>query len=264
LGRNLTSHKHLWPHQDRQLYWNSLTDCDWFKRKYFILGGDLNFSLGASEVWGPRAAPDPLKNYFLKFLDQWGLVDVEPQKLTPTWCNRRVGSDRVAKRLDRFLLTDDLLDSSALVRQWVTFGGESDHHPILFEFGTSSRRMTSPFKFFEVWLTNPSFMELVKELWVKIPEHSQTPTAVHFFENLKGLKQATKKWAKVKQQKDEQNLRDIELKLIELQDGTGQGYLSQEAKDLLYGLEKRPQGHPGRKRSTVEAKESGIVASLRR
>jgi hypothetical protein len=44
---------------------------------------------------------------------------------------------------------------------------------------------------------------------------------MHFVESLKGLKQATKKWAKIKQQKDEQNLQDIELKLIELQDGTG-------------------------------------------
>jgi hypothetical protein len=49
---------------------------------------------------------------------------------------------------------------------------------------------------------------------------------MHFVENLKGLKQETKKWAKIKQQKDEQNLRDIELKLIELQDGIGQGYHS--------------------------------------
>jgi hypothetical protein len=73
---------------------------------------------------------------------------------------------------------------------------------------------------------------------VKLPEHSQTPTTVHFVENLKGLKQATKKWAKIKQQKDEQNLWDIEMKLIEIQDGTSRGYLSQESKELLFGLEK--------------------------
>jgi hypothetical protein len=64
------------------------------------------------------------------------------------------------------------------------------------------------------------------------------PVVELFVENLKGLKQATKKWAKVKQQNDDQNLKEIELKLIELQDGSGRGYLSQEEKDLLYGLEK--------------------------
>jgi len=68
----------------------------------------------------------------------------------------------------------------------------------LFEFGTSSRRLTSPFKLLEGWITDPTFLELVKDLWVKIPEHSQTPAAVRFGENLKGLKQETKKWAKIK------------------------------------------------------------------
>jgi exonuclease III len=91
LGRNLTVINIYGPHQDRQIYWNSLAECEWFKDKDFLLGGDLNFSLGASEVWGPRAAQDPLNNFFLNYLDQVGLVDVEPQKLTPTWCNRWVG-----------------------------------------------------------------------------------------------------------------------------------------------------------------------------
>jgi len=84
LGRSLTVINIYGPHQDMQIYWNSLTECEWFKKKDFILAGDLNFSLGTSEDWGPRAAPDPLNNYFLNYLDQWGLVDVEPQKISPT------------------------------------------------------------------------------------------------------------------------------------------------------------------------------------
>jgi hypothetical protein len=79
LGCKLTILNIYGPHQDRQTYWNSLAECDWFKAKDFLLGGDLNFSLGASEVWGPRAAPDPLNQFFLNFLDQQGLVDLEPQ-----------------------------------------------------------------------------------------------------------------------------------------------------------------------------------------
>jgi len=144
----------------------------------------------------------------------------------------------VAKRLDRFLLTDDLLDSSALVRKSVTFGAEFDHHPILFKFGNSTRRSSSPFKFFEGWLTDPTFLELVKEKWVNFLEPSQTPTTVHSVENLKGLKLATKPWDKEKKQKDDQSLKEIEHKLNELQYGIGRGYLSQDTKDLLFGLEK--------------------------
>jgi hypothetical protein len=239
LGRNLTIINIYGPHQDHQIYWNSLAECDWFQGKDFLLGGDLNFSLGASEVWGPRAAPDPLNNFFLNFLEQEGLMDVEPQKLSPTWCNRRVGLERVAKCLDRFLLTEDLLESSDLVRQWVTYGGESDHLPILIEFRAKNRRVVSPFKFFEGWLNDPTFLDLVRELWVNIPEDSQFPAAVLFVENLKRLKQATKGWAREKKLKEDKEVIDIDSKLAELHDGEGQGFLNQETKEQLFGLEKR-------------------------
>jgi hypothetical protein len=116
LGHNLTVINIYGPHHDRHIYWNSLAKCEWFKDNDFLLGRDLNFSPGASEVWGPRVAQYPLNNFFLNYLDQAGLVDVEPQKVTPTWCNRWVGPDQVAKRLDKFLLIEDLLESSNLVR----------------------------------------------------------------------------------------------------------------------------------------------------
>jgi hypothetical protein len=60
------------------------------------VGGDLNFFLGAVEVWGPRSSPDPLSDYFTHFLEH-GLLDLEPAKLQPTWRNLRVGDARVAK-----------------------------------------------------------------------------------------------------------------------------------------------------------------------
>jgi hypothetical protein len=99
--------------------------------------------------------------------------------------------------------------------------------------------VSSPFKFFEGWLSDPSFQDLVREMWVPIMEGNQVPAAVQFVENLKRLKQATKGWAREKNLKDERELRDIESTLSELQDGAGQGFSSQEAKELLYGLEKR-------------------------
>jgi hypothetical protein len=49
------------------------------------VGGDLNFSLGAVKVWGPRSSLDPLIDYFTHFLDSHELLDLEPVKLQPTW-----------------------------------------------------------------------------------------------------------------------------------------------------------------------------------
>ena len=76
-------------------------------------------------------------------------MDIEPQKITPTWCNKMVGDDRVAKNLDIFLLEEVFLDSFELVRQWVVFGGEYDHLPIMLDLRDRSRRVSIPFKFFE-------------------------------------------------------------------------------------------------------------------
>ena len=33
-----------------------------------IIGGDLNFSLGQEEVWGPHARPELLSDYFTRNL----------------------------------------------------------------------------------------------------------------------------------------------------------------------------------------------------
>jgi hypothetical protein len=110
-----------------------------------ILGGDLNLSLGPSEVWGLHARTDPLAEYFgQKFVD-CKLTDLDPILLKPTWRNNRVGEDGVAKRLDHFLIVDSLLEKQLTMKQWIGYGGISDHYPIFLEFRQGSKKPTSPF-----------------------------------------------------------------------------------------------------------------------
>jgi exonuclease III len=81
LGRSLMLVNIYGPYVDRQRYWDSLAKCSWFSDQEVILGGDLNFSIGAAEVWGPRTNPDPMTNFFTHFLELHGLLDIEPVKL---------------------------------------------------------------------------------------------------------------------------------------------------------------------------------------
>jgi hypothetical protein len=54
-------------------------------------------------------------------------VDVEPVKLSPTWRNFRTGDEEVAKILDRFLVSEALLNLGSNFRSGVEVGGISDH-----------------------------------------------------------------------------------------------------------------------------------------
>jgi hypothetical protein len=164
---------------------------------------------------------------------------LSPTKLNPTWRNRRVGDDGVAKRLDRFLLAEGLIESLALVRQWVSCGGESDHSLIVLELCGRGRRAPSPFKFFEGWLSDPDFQALVRGLWTLVSIDHQIPVAVQFVGNLKRIKQATISWAHEKKIKEEHELRHIEQSLQEMLEGFGQGFHTQDDKENLVNLEKR-------------------------
>ena len=83
---------------------------DCLKCEKLILGGDLNFSMGLSEIWCSRARLDSLSEIFTKSLETFGLVNIVPSVMLPTWTNRRVGAESICKRLDRFLVSADLLD----------------------------------------------------------------------------------------------------------------------------------------------------------
>ena len=95
------------PYLDREFFWNQLSGMDCFNCPYLVFGGDLNFSLGLSEIWGVNARVDALTEFFTNLLDGLGLVDAAPLVSSPTWSNRRVGSESIYKILDKLLLYVD-------------------------------------------------------------------------------------------------------------------------------------------------------------
>jgi hypothetical protein len=89
IGKELTYLNLYGPYSNRMEYWEHFFNSSWLHRGMVVLGGDLNFSLGASEIWGPLSQVDSLfLNFFIRNLEQVGLLDIEPTKLTPTWTNK--------------------------------------------------------------------------------------------------------------------------------------------------------------------------------
>ena len=64
IGEEITLLNIYGPYQDRIPFWEALFNKDCIKGNSVILGGDLNFSLGQSEVWGPQARVDILADFF--------------------------------------------------------------------------------------------------------------------------------------------------------------------------------------------------------
>jgi hypothetical protein len=73
-----------------------------------ILGGDLNLTTSRKEVWGAHVRTHPSQLYFNQLFQVEELVDVEPLKVLPIWRNGRIGHNYIAKRLDRFFISEDL------------------------------------------------------------------------------------------------------------------------------------------------------------
>jgi hypothetical protein len=180
------------PHTDRIPFWNTLFSKELLKTENLIIGGDFNFSLGEAESWGPSAHPDPQAEFFNHLLASKGFIDITPVKLLPTWRNMRVGEAHVAKRLDRFLITESMSMLPFHFRQWIGSGGESDHSPVWFVVEGGPQKPTSPFKFNSTWLKDEGFQKLVKSNWTPLQDTNGTSTTIQFMDNLKKIK---KNWS---------------------------------------------------------------------
>ena len=72
------------PYNNKTEFWDSFKNSGMSKEENLIIGGDLNFTMGAQEIWGPKARMDPLSHYFSNLLLELKLIDLDPQNLKPT------------------------------------------------------------------------------------------------------------------------------------------------------------------------------------
>jgi len=86
-------------------------------------------------------------------------VDVEPLKLLPTWSNGR-GHDFIAKRLDRFLISEDLTISGFRYRSVVCNLKISDHMSVILHLEKDNREVSYPFKFNYICWKNQNLLTL--------------------------------------------------------------------------------------------------------
>lgn len=105
-----------------------------------IIAGDLNLTLDAAEVWGFSANLNPLADYFKLLFE-------------PTWRNGRGAPQAVEKKLDRFLISEDLVGSLTRYRSWRSVADNlSDHDPIFLQLDGEPVVGRYPYKLNHSWL----------------------------------------------------------------------------------------------------------------
>jgi len=93
------------------------------------------------------------------------LVDTNWNTGLFTWNNIRGAGSHMASMLDRFLIYEKLmLTDKEVTTQVLSFGG-SDHWPIQLEIKGIGTPKNKPFRYENIWLTHPNFINNIEKWW---------------------------------------------------------------------------------------------------
>jgi endonuclease/exonuclease/phosphatase family metal-dependent hydrolase len=127
------------------------------KSPNWILGGDFNMIMSPEEKTGGSKRLEKDSGKFKILPEQLKLVDIETSNGIFTWSNRRSGNQHVACRLDRFLVTEHLLERDLCIESFILPQMGSDHWPITLQVVMEVTPKFKPFRFEKFWLTHPDF-----------------------------------------------------------------------------------------------------------
>ncbi|CAI8591297.1 unnamed protein product [Vicia faba] len=196
--------------------------------------GDFNSIIEAEEYHGSNT-PDstPMKD-FHSWSDTDHLIHLPTMGNPFTWSNGRLGRKHSEKRLDRAVCNFHWIDTCSSTSCHTLVKNKSDHYPLLLNFEYNDPKVTSNFKFMNMWTLHKDCLNLVSQTW-----HSKV-YGCHVYvldKNLRILKANLKEWNKNSFGNVQEKVKIAEDNLIKIQDTlASQGY-----SEVLQHQEKEPQ-----------------------
>eukprot|EP00253_Pinus_taeda_P011292 PITA_11292 len=161
----------------------------------WVIGGDFNLIRSLEEKKGGIRKADQYMEMFNDMIDELRLVDIQTINGICTWNNRRGGKNQIALRLDRFLVSEPVMNKDVFVEAKIMPCLGSDHWPIRLEVDIKRNCGRRPFRFEIFWLRDLGFIKKMEEWWTQ--SSVQGKGKMHTFQlKLKELKGRIKKWNK--------------------------------------------------------------------
>lgn len=156
----------------------------------WLVGGDFNVITMNKEKKGTHPPDINAIMDFNNFIMRAGLSDTGYVGHDFTWCNNRSGDDKVWERLDRFLVNGPFISAFSNPKVTHLPMASSDHCPLLVQ-SINDNRFKSRFHFNRMWITHPSFRDVVESSW---NGHIHDNPLINFGLKLKRLRSVLKRW----------------------------------------------------------------------
>ncbi|GMJ13957.1 hypothetical protein HRI_005064900 [Hibiscus trionum] len=197
-----------------------------------ILGGDFNSVLTNEERSGVRDCQASM-SILGEFIQSTALIDLPLLGGDYTWF--RGGGSQAASRLDRFLISPEILQAIPQIIQKVLPRSLSDHCPILLKENSNMSKART-FKWFSHWADDKKYRALVEGICSSNNNENICGT-------LRLIKSASKKWADERRNKDSDSIPVIEERIAVLEaaaiSNPGAADASNEIKELRSTLWKK-------------------------
>ena len=112
-----------------------------------------------------------------------------------------MGEEGISKRLDHYLLSNQLVNSLPRFRVWTHRCGISDHFSVILDWQDHRTDCAFPFKFNQSWLSNEEFKKMIRAEWPLILSDNPMDPMFDLSYKLRVLKDKVKSWTKLEARK---------------------------------------------------------------